>query len=163
MSHSNDSADTARFASSPAGALIATTLALAAIFAPAHASAQPHARSARSMSGTDTAHLHLVHSGERLLEEGAAGGVLPGRMRAELNIGPTYTGSFTIYTRNGQISGSGSATPHGAGRYQSFAGELTVTGGTGRYAHARGRERLYGVFDRRSYAVLVKTSGPLSY
>jgi hypothetical protein len=128
-----------------------------------YAEAQMMARAAQTISGADTAHLRLVRPGERLLEEGPASGALPGSMRAELDIGPLYTGSFTIYTRNGRISGYGRATPHGAGRYQSFAGWLTVTSGNGRYAHVHGHDQLYGVFDRRTYAVSVDTTGTLSY
>jgi hypothetical protein len=118
---------------------------------------------ARTLDGADSASLHLVRPGQDLLEEGAATGSLPGYMRAELNIGPLYKGNFTIFTRNGRISGNGIATPHGAGRYQSFAGWLDVTSGSGRYTHIRGRNHLYGVFDRRTYAVTVKTTGSLSY
>ena len=125
--------------------------------------AQMTARAAHTINGADTAHLRLVRPGERLLEEGPATGALPGSMRAELDIGPLYTGSFTIYTRNGVIRGSGRATPHGAGRYQSFAGWLTVTSGNGRYAHVQGHDQLYGVFDRRTYAVSVETTGTISY
>jgi hypothetical protein len=117
----------------------------------------------RTLDGADSATLHLVRPGERLLEEGTVTGALPGRMRAELYIGPLYKGSFTIYTRNGRISGSGTATPHGAGRYQSFAGWLNITSGSGLYAHVHGRNNLYGVFDRRTYAVTIKTTGSLSY
>jgi hypothetical protein len=134
----------------------------AALSEPTHA-AERSAHMTRTLNGADSATLHLVRPGERLLEEGAATGALPGHMRAELNIGPLYTGSFTIYTRNGRISGNGTATPHGAGRYQSFAGWLNVTSGSGLYAHVHGRNNLYGVFDRRTYAVTVKTTGSLSY
>jgi hypothetical protein len=134
-------------------------LALSSSSATGHATA--HA--VRVLDGTDTAHLHLVHSGETLLEEGPASGTLPGRMRAELHIGPIYTGSFTIYTHNGRITGSGRANPHGSGRYQSFAGTLTITSGSGLYAHVHGRDGLFGVFDRRSYAAVVTTTGRLSY
>lgn len=130
--------------------------------APTHA-AEPAAHATRTLDGADNAALHLVRAGERLLEEGTVTGALPGRMRAELYIGPLYKGSFTIYTHNGRISGSGTATPHGAGRYQSFAGWLNITSGSGLYAHVHGRNHLYGVFDRRTYAVTVKTTGSLSY
>jgi hypothetical protein len=129
---------------------------------PTHA-AERAVHAARTLDGADSAALHLVRPGERLLEEGAVTGALPGRMRAELNIGPLYKGSFTIYTRNGRISGKGTATPHGAGRYQSFAGWLDITSGSGLYAHVHGRNNLYGVFDRRTYAVTVNTTGSLSY
>lgn len=129
---------------------------------PTHADG-PAAYLARTLDGADSATLHLVRPGEDLLEEGAATGALPGYMRAELNIGPLYKGTFTIYTRKGSISGHGTATPHGAGRYQSFAGWLNITSGSGSYAHVRGRNNLYGVFDRRTYAVTVKTTGSLYY
>ena len=134
----------------------------AAMSAPTHATERA-AHATRTLDGADNATLHLVRPGERLLEEGAVTGALPGRMRAELNIGPIYKGRFTIDTRNGSISGSGTATPHGAGRYQSFAGWLNITSGSGRYAHVHGRDTLYGVFDRRTYAVTIKTTGSLSY
>jgi hypothetical protein len=139
------------------GVLIGATLS-----EPIHA-AEPAAQMTRTLDGADSATLHLVRPGERLLEEGVATGALPGHMRAELNIGPLYTGLFTIYTRNGRISGSGTAKPHGAGRYQSFAGWLNVMSGSDLYAHVRGRDNLYGVFDRRTYAVTVETTGSLSY
>jgi hypothetical protein len=84
-------------------------------------------------------------------------------MHARLNVGPTFTGTFTIYTRNGTIRGDGSATPHGSDRYESFGGTLLVKGGSGRYIHARGRAGLYGTFDRRTYAMVVQTTGRLSY
>jgi hypothetical protein len=142
----------------------AAWLAAAAIAtSPLNANGQASAKFARALSGTDTTHLHLVRSGETLLEEGPTSGALPGRMRAELHIGPTFTGNFTIYTSGGSISGSGVASPHGSGRYQSFAGTLTVTGGSGIYAHVHGRNGLYGVFDRRTYAAVVTTTGTLSY
>lgn len=122
------------------------------------------AQAARTLNGTDTAHLHLIHQDETLLyEEGPATGSLPGHMRAQLTIGSIYTGRCTIYTAGGTITGRGTATPHGSGRYQSFHGSLTITGGTGRYAHVHGRTELYGTFDRRTFAVVVQTTGNLSY
>jgi hypothetical protein len=121
------------------------------------------ANAARVLDGADTAHLHLLHVGEDLLEEGPSSGILPGHMRAELHVGAVFAGSFTIYTDRGQISGKGQATPRGSGRYQSFSGAWTVTSGSGQYTHVRGRDNLYGVFDRRTYAVTVTTTGSLSY
>lgn len=84
-------------------------------------------------------------------------------MRAHLNINATFTASFTLYVHGGTLTGHGSAKPHGSGRYESFGGTLTITGGTGRYAHAHGRGGLYGVFDRSNYNVTVQTTGTLSY
>lgn len=141
------------FSSAPIGVAMST---------PTHA-AEPTAVVARTVNGDDSATLHLVRPGERLLEEGAVTGSLPGHMRAELSIGALYKGNFTIDTRNGSISGNGTATPHGAGRYQSFDGWLNITNGSGLYSHVHGRDSLSGVFDRRTYAVTIKTTGSLSY
>ena len=146
---------------------LATMLAVVMLtVAAARAAAQPTplAHAAHSLNGRDTAHLHYTKSsGSLLFEEGAASGTLPGTMHAELNIGATFTGNFTIYTQFGTIKGRGTGTPHGSGRYESFAGTLVVTGGTGRYAHVRGHGGFYGTFDRRTYALVVQTTGKLSY
>ena len=90
-------------------------------------------------------------------------GALPGSMRAVLTTGAVFSGSFTIHTNGGTIDGHGRATTHGSGRYQSFNGSITVTGGSGRYSHAHGRTGLSGTFDRRTYAMVIQTTGRLSY
>ncbi len=142
-------------------------LAIAAGAAPAGGApplppAKAHA--ARTLEATDTAKLRYVkHSGSQLFEEGSAQGDLPGSMRANCDLGATFTASFTIYTRGGTITGHGTATPHGAGLDEHFSGTLTVTGGTGRYSHAHGHAGLSGTFDRRTYAITLQTSGSLSY
>jgi hypothetical protein len=128
------------------------------------ASAAADAHASRTLKATDTAHLRYVSaSGSLLREEGKASGTLPGSMRASVNVGATISGNFTIYTRGGSIKGHGSATPHGSGVYESFAGSVTVTGGTGRYAHAHGHTGLYGTFNRNTYALTIQTTGTLSY
>jgi hypothetical protein len=125
---------------------------------------QTIAHAARSLNITDTAHLELIKpEGSELYEEGPVTGSLPGSMRAQLNTGSVFTGSFTIHTHGGSITGHGGATPHGSGRYQSFGGSFNVTGGTGRYIHVKGRAGLYGLFDRRTDSVVIQTAGKLSY
>jgi hypothetical protein len=148
--------------------VIATAALLTAGSAAAHAVVRsPSARAARTLKATDTAHLYKVSvSGSNLIEEGKATGTIPGKMRATVNIGATISGTFTISVHGvGTITGHGTATPHGSGRYESFKGSIVVTGGTGRYAHARGETGLYGTFDRESedYALLIQTTGTLSY
>lgn len=120
---------------------------------------------ARTLNATDTAHLHYISSsGSLLFEEGSASGTIPGKMQAHCDVGPTLTASFTIAVHGGgAIDGHGTAKAHGSGVYESFAGTLTVTGGSGRYAHARGHAGLYGVFDRRTYTLTVQTTGRLLY
>jgi hypothetical protein len=84
-------------------------------------------------------------------------------MHVHFNVGASFTGSFTVYTRGGSIKGHGEATPHGSGVYESFAGSLIVSGGTGRYVHAHGRAGLYGTFNRDNYGLVVQTAGTLLY
>ena len=128
------------------------------------AAARPMARAAHTLNASDTGKLHLLRaSGSLLYEEGAASGGIPGRMKADMNIGATFTSSFTIYTTHGTVKGHGSATPRGAGRYESFSGSVVITGGSGRYAHAHGNAGLYGTFDRKTYAFVVQTTGKISY
>jgi hypothetical protein len=128
------------------------------------AGSDPGARTSRSLNGTATAHLHLLKpEGSRLIEVGPVSGALVGSARAELSTGAIFKGSFTIHTRVGSITGHGQASPHGSGRYQSFSGWFLATGGSGRYAHIKGRGGLYGVFDRRNDSVVIQTTGRFTY
>lgn len=124
----------------------------------------PSAHAARTLSGTATGHLHLVKpDGSQLIEEGPIDGPLSGSARAKLHVGSVFTGSLTIRTHGGTISGTGTAIPHGSGRFRSFRGLLTVTSGTGRYVHVSGHAGFYGVFDRRTDGVIIQTAGTLHY
>ncbi len=146
------------------GAIAVTTSRAPA--APATASRAPAtARAARALSVDDTGHLRLLHaSGSILQEEGPASGTFPGDVKVRLVVRATVTASFTIEPgAGGSIGGRGSATLHSTLRYSSFGGSLIVEHGTGRYAHAHGSGRLYGVIDRRTDALTVQTTGQLDY
>lgn len=120
--------------------------------------------SSRSLKARDVAKLHYISaSGSVLYETGAASGTLPGSMRVHMRLAATFSGSFVIRVRGGSIFGHGRARAHGSGTYESFAGTLTVSGGTGRFKDAHGRAGLYGVFDRRNYSLTVQTMGTLRY
>jgi len=128
------------------------------------AEASPSARSAHTLSVNANAEMHYVRSsGATLIEEGKVTGQLGGHARADFTLGATFAGTFTFYTAQGEIEGRGTATPHAAGRYETFAGHDTITGGTGRYAHAHGSGSMYGSFDRQTYAVKIQTRGTLHY
>jgi hypothetical protein len=131
----------------------------------APATTAPSARAARTVNVKDEGHLHSVrNSGSELLEEGPVSGTIPGKVRVNFNIGATITATFTIYaTGGGSISGRGSGALHSTGTYSTFGGSLTVTNGTGRYAHAHGKGGLYGAINRKTYALTVQTIGKLSY
>jgi hypothetical protein len=148
-------------------ALAGLTLAISLAAGITTASSVAHERiahAAHAITGTATAHLHLIKAeGSQLIEEGAVSGAFEGSVYGKLYTGATFTANFTIRTQAGSISGRGRATPHGTGRYQSFAGTFVASGGTGRYAHVSGHAGLSGLFDRRTDAVVIQTSGTLSY
>lgn len=122
------------------------------------------AHASHALRASDEAHLRYISAeGSTLYETGRAAGTLPGAMRVHMRIAATFSGNFTINAAGGSISGHGTATPHGAGVYESFSGSLTVTGGSGRYSHAGGTARLYGTFNRNTYSLLIQTQGTLRY
>jgi hypothetical protein len=125
------------------------------------------AHAARALPANDNARLHLVHeSGTRLVEEGGATGSLAGTIKGYFNVGPTVTGSVTLHVHGGgSISGRGSGKLHNANGhlYESFAGSLTITGGTGRYKHAHGHAAFYGSINRSNDAMQVQTRGTLDF
>ncbi|HXN39215.1 MAG TPA: hypothetical protein VN892_14335 [Solirubrobacteraceae bacterium] len=122
---------------------------------------------ASTVNVKDEGRLRLVKSsGSQLIDEGPATGTIPGTARIVFvyDGNPTMSGQITIYGHGGDIQA------HATGRLSSptsaspsFKGTLTIAGGTGRYAHARGAGQLYGVFYRRSYAITVQTQGTLRY
>jgi hypothetical protein len=123
------------------------------------------AHAARTLNVTDTAHLHLTGTaGEVLEEEGLATGALPGKVKARFVVGASVSGSFVFYPRGGgSITGHGFARLHSTGTYSSFGGTMAVSHGTGRYAYAHGSGGLYGTVNRRTNALVVQTTGRLSY
>jgi hypothetical protein len=122
------------------------------------------ARSARSERLVVDARLHYVNArGAYLIEEGRASGSLAGVVKATIKITADISGSFTFYPRGGSISGRGSGKLHESGAYASFGGTVTVLGGTGRYSHAHGGGRLYGVYNRKTLGVEIQTTGTLAY
>lgn len=128
--------------------------------------ARPFARVAGSQHLAVTAHLHYVAArGSYLIEEGSASGALAGTIKARVRITAQITGSFTFYSRGGTVTGYGSAKLHESGSYASFGGTLKVLGGSGRYVHASGTGRLYGVYNRRSprLELTIQTTGSLTY
>lgn len=150
-------------------ALIGTgILALAmAAGASGSASGRPAAHAARVLSVRDEGRLHFTKSsGEVIIDEGRASGSFPGWIRARFlyNGEPTVTAHFTISGAGGSISARGSgrlSSPTSPS--PSFHGTMSVTGGTGRYAHVHGSGELYGVYYRRSYALTVQAIGKLPY
>jgi len=158
----------------PVSAALTLGVLLVAAAAAAHAGPTsparrppPAARAARVLNVHDEGHLGFIHaSGEWVIDEGRASGSFPGHVKVKFlyNGEPTVLAQFTISGSGGSISA------HGSGRLSSpvspspsFKGRMTVTSGTGRYAHIHGGGELYGVYYRRSYALTVQAIGKLPY
>jgi hypothetical protein len=148
-------------------ALFVTTLVLSVPTSAVEAGAVVRASSARTTSVKDEGRLHLVKSsGSVLIDEGAARGTIPGSVRVHFvyNGNPTVSAQITIFGRAGHINAHASARLSSpTSPSPSFKGTLTIVGGSGRYAHAHGGGKLYGIFYRRSYGLLVQTEGTLQY
>lgn len=158
---------------SSAAAIAALAAALGALAWPAAGAARSHrgrhgqARShhGRTLRASDRASLHYVSSTVNVFyETGRASGTLPGFMAVHMRLGAArFSGRYVIRAAGGSIRGSGSATPHGSGAYESFAGTIVVSGGTGRFRHARGRAHVYGTFNRIDNRLTLHTTGTLHY
>jgi hypothetical protein len=140
---------------------IALLLALLAIMLTAAAVAG----AANVLNVRDEGHLHFItSSGSEIIDEGAALGSVPGKVRVHFvyNGNPAVSARFTIFGRNGSISGKANARLNNpTSPAPSFRGAFTVTGGSGRYARIHGHGELFGVFTRRGYALVVQTIGKL--
>jgi len=105
-------------------------------------------------------------SGSTLIDEGRASGTIPGNVRIRFiyNGEPNVGAVITIYGAHGtlQVRASGRLSSPTSPN-PSFSGTLSIVGGSGRYSHAHGSGKLYGVFHRRGYGMIVQTQGTVSY
>jgi hypothetical protein len=149
-------------------AFAASVLLLAATAAAAgSAGARDLAHASRVLNVRDEGRLRFIHaSGSTLIDEGHVSGTFAGSVKVRFlyNGEPNVSARFTITGSGGSISARGSgrlsspvsATP-------SFRGHMQITGGSGRYSHVRGSGELFGVFNRRTYALSVQAIGKLPF
>jgi hypothetical protein len=125
------------------------------------------AHAASLLNVHDEGHLHYVHaSGSVIIDEGSVSGSFPGSVRVRFLYDgePEVSASFTIAGHGGSVSARATGTLSSpTSPTPSFKGHLTVTGGSGRYAHVHGGGELSGVYNRRSYALTVQAIGKLPY
>jgi hypothetical protein len=145
-------------------------LALIAIAAMSSPPTLGTAAAARVLNVHDEGHLRfIVSDGSELLDEGPAQGTFPGKLRVHFvyNGEPTVSARFTISGHGASISGKAKGTlSNPTSPDPSFRGVLTITGGTGRYAHIHGGGELFGVFTRRGpnkYGLVVQAVGKFPY
>jgi hypothetical protein len=121
---------------------------------------------ARTIALNETGRLHLTsHHGFKLNERGTASGTIRGSIYIHLNVTSTkrVTAEVSIYPRNGSLTGYGTASYRSNGGQATFSGTLSITRGTGSYAHAHASSlRFSGTIQRSNDATTVHLSGNLS-
>lgn len=148
----------------PHGAVALVALVLGGA-APVLSGAAP--AQARTVSVREEGHLRFLEAqASALIDAGSLAGSLPGQARVRFfyNGSPSVSATFTIRTRSGSIFGAAHARlSNPSSPAPSFRGALRITGGSGRYAHARGSGELFGVFHRHGYGLVFQAIGRLGY
>jgi hypothetical protein len=126
----------------------------------------PSARSAHTMSLSDSANLHLTsHHGFTLNETGTAAGTISGRIYIHLTITSTNSVSaeVNLYPSGGSVTGYATASYRPSGAVATFNGTMRVARGSGRYNHASGSGLSFsGTVHRTNDAVTVHVNGHIS-
>lgn len=124
------------------------------------------ASAARTITLKDTGHLHKTSSkGFNLYESGSATGTVAGTISLHLDVVSTnrVTAELSVSPRGSSLSGTASGSYRNNGATASFSGTLSITHGTGSYAHAHGSGISFsGTIQRSDDDVTVQVSGHLS-
>ncbi len=122
------------------------------------------ATNAKVLTLNDTSHMRLVSKhGPIVSERGEATGSIPFSPLV-MTFSNESTGhgvaTLTGYTHGSILSGRAVVTYYAAGHTLYMEGSLTITGGSGYYAHAHGqRLQFKGISDRQTFNTLAKVSG----
>ncbi len=125
----------------------------------------PLAWAAQEVNLQETGHLHAVgEPGTTIIERGNATGTFNCSIAGRLTIvsANKVTTTFTVRPRGGSITGRGSARFAQQGANGYFGGTISITGGTGNYAHAAGTNiGISGVISRETFALTVHVHGKI--
>lgn len=127
---------------------------------------RPVATAARTLNLVESGNLHLVaHHNEILTEKGSGSGTLSGNIMVRLDLSYSEaTVSFTAYPPGGTIVGHGEGSIYAQGHTARFNGTASITGGTGKYAHASSSSiKMTGTLQRKTYAFSVRVEGRMQY
>ncbi|HEY4915937.1 MAG TPA: hypothetical protein VIH92_03460 [Solirubrobacteraceae bacterium] len=133
---------------------------------PADGAGAPRAHPARTTSVNEQGQLHFVSKhGFTLYEQGTASGTIKGAISVVLKIVSTskVTAEIKISPPGGSISAYGNASYHKSSTSASFAGSLSIKGGTGSYDHAQGSSLSFsGTIASSNKAIAVHVRGSVS-
>lgn len=124
------------------------------------------ASAARTTQVREHVSLKLVkRSGSTFTHSGTVTGTIPGSARSTMRLdGLTLSGTVKIRARGGEtLNLKIRGTARSAGLRSRFGGTATIDGGSGKYAHARGRGRFSGVVNRSTWAATIDANGSLTY
>jgi hypothetical protein len=100
------------------------------------------------------------------VETGHGTGTLSGSITVKMTLAFSQAAiSFTAYpSTGGTVVGHGEGKLYAGGHVADFTGSATITGGTGKYAHASGKNiRLEGTLQRKTFALYVNVEGKMRY
>lgn len=128
----------------------------------------PVATAARTQAFNINSTLHLVgRAGHVLNEQGTFTGSQSGTIAIRFTSVTSTSGeaTFAAYPRGGgYVSGRTSTKGRVVGAKVYFGGSMTITGGSGRWAHASGRGLGFsGVVDRRNFHATTHMQGSINY
>ena len=115
-------------------------------------------------SGTSASGSATLRGRGRLIGRGTMSGSAHGTFTSQTCV--TFGGRAVLRVKAGSLRlrvPSAHACAAGSGNSVSFSGTATVTGGTARFAGARGRLSFRGSFDRATRGVNVSLSGVIRY
>ncbi len=144
--------------------LAAGSIAAVAPWGAASASG-PTASAARTQSFNINSTLHLVgRAGHVFNEQGAFSGSQSGTIAIRFVSVTSSAGeaSFVAYPHGGSVSGHTVTKGEVVGAHVYFSGSMTITGGTGSWAHASGRGLGFsGVIDRQNFHATTHMTGTI--
>jgi hypothetical protein len=125
------------------------------------------AHAARTISLSESGRLHITsHHTTHLNFQGTASGTIRGSIYIHLNVTSQnrVSAEVSIYPSNGSLTGVSTANYHANGGQATFSGTMSISRGTGSYAHAHASNLSFsGTIQRSNDATTVRVSGPLSY
>lgn len=126
-----------------------------------------HAYAAKTISLSETGHLHLTSKHNFTLnEQGTASGTASGTIYVHLTaVSNTRVNvEVNIYPKGGSITGSGAAGYRKTSGAADFSGSMTIDRGTGTYAHIHGTGLSFSgtVAESKKDAITVHVSGQVS-
>lgn len=147
--------------------MLASVLALSAAGGATAAAAQQSAPRARTASSETSLSESLSGTrfgppGHSFVEKGQVTGTLAGSMTAHVETIASNNGqaTLTLYLSKGTLSGRAPTHGHVVGPTAYFEGSMTITGGSGSYAHASGSGlRFSGTLDRQNFRVKAQLHG----